>query len=637
MKWEVRTMRSGTSFFDWTVFKKTVCRFWPLWGAYFTIWLLTLPLNGLIMLRMDSGFGYMVNFAADHVPSAAGDECLTLAVIFGAMAAMAVFSHLYNARSANLFGSLPIRREGLFATHYLAGLSFLIVPNAVIFLLTLAVEAAGGIVFWQGLLFWLAVSCGECLFFYSLAVFCAMFTGHILALPTFYGILNGIAAGITVLVQLVLQAFYYGYYGYGMPELVVWLTPVVQLGQRVMADAIASSVPKAELSPEELARVAQWGGIWVTDKRYVILNGLGTVGIYAAAALALTVCAFFVYRARRLESAGDVVAVNPMKPVFKYGVAFCAGLALGIGTTVVTGGGEITLFIAIMVWGVIGCFIAQMLLDKSFKVFHKWKGAAAVAVVLAVLSLIVEFDLTGFETRIPDPASVSSVYVNGINAIYLGDSADWLRGDITDPEVIKLITVLHREAVEQRDEERQTQAMQGGVRTSLDLEYTLSEGGSFSRRYFLWVNPDEAGQEGTAAWALQQIYNNRELYWQVYGFDSLEERLNTPGWRLDQVRYQYYDYEEEYRGETKYYYSGDAQALYEAVKEDFFAGRIGVRTLSEGNSQSYERGYERDVSFVVANEDGYQWEVTIFVQDTASSALAVLEELAEFVDQAGQR
>ena len=633
MKWEVRTMRSGTSFFDWTVFKKTICRFWPLWGAYFAIWLVSLPLSGLMMLRMEANAypgvtgGYMENFAFRQVPGTVGDECLTLAVIFGVLCAMAVFSHLYNARSANLFGSLPIKREGLFITHYLAGLCFLIVPNAVIFLLCLLVELAGGAVCWQGLLFWLAAGCGECFLFYSMAVFCAMFTGHILALPAFYGILNGLAAGITVLVQLVLAAFYYGYYDYGIPDLVVWLTPAEQLSERVFS--AWNWVPTAQMTG-----VIEESGL---TERVLETHGLGTVGIYALAAVALTAAAFFLYRARRLESAGDVVAVNPMKPVFKYGVAFCAGLALGVGTTAVTGGGEITLIIAIVAWGVIGYFIAQMLLDKSFKVFRKWKGAAVVAAVLVALSLTVKLDLTGFETRIPDPASVSSVFVNGLNVVYLGDDGDRTQKDITDPEVIKLVTILHREAVAQRDEERQTQAMLGGVHTSLSLEYTLSEGGSFNRRYSLWVNPDEVNREGTAAWALQQIYNNKELYWRVYGFDVLEERLGTPGWRLDQARYEYYDYEKEYMDDpARYYYSGDAQALYQAVKEDFFAGRIGVRALSGYDGDS-GRSYERDIRFEMASEDGYSWSVTIFVQDTASSTPAVLEELAEYAvtDAAG--
>jgi len=141
------------------------------------------------------------------------------------------------ARSANFFGSLPVRREGLFATHYLAGLAFLVVPNAAIFLLTLLIEAIGGTVLLPGLGFWLAVACGECFFFYSLAVFCGMFTGHILALPAFYAVINFLVIGVTELLSVVFRAFYHGFSGFadGVHEVVKWFTPVVRLEERVRA------------------------------------------------------------------------------------------------------------------------------------------------------------------------------------------------------------------------------------------------------------------------------------------------------------------------------------------------------------------------------------------------------------------
>ncbi len=626
MNWEVRTMRSGTSFFDKTIFKKTILRFWPLWGAYLVIWLIALPLNGVMLLRMDAydlnGYsgGYVRDFAYNRVPQTAEEFGLTMAVVFGVLCAMAVFSHLYNARPANFFGALPVRREGLFLTHYLAGLSFLLVPNVVIFLLTLLVEAAGAAVFWPGLLFWLAVTCGESFFFYSLAVFCAMFTGHILALPVFYGIVNALVAAVFTLMEVVFHAFYYGFSGFteGAGMVVKWLTPVVQLEEKV--SAFWHWV-------DEAAQVS--GG-----ERVLELQGLGTVGVYAAAALALTVGAFFLYRARRLESAGDVVSVRPMRPVFKYGVALCAGLAFGMATVMFTGGGEIMLMIAIVVWGLIGYFAAQMLLDKSFKVFGKWKGAVAVAAVFAALFLVVGFDLTGFETRVPGPDSVASVEVYGFHAVYLGDSGDSFGQELDDPELLKLVNLLHKEAVAQRDEERQTQAQLGGVSTQLMLDYHLKGGGTLSRRYSLWINPDEADQEGTAAWAIQQFYDNHELYWEVYGFAQLEEAM-AGGVRLDRVELHRYD-EETGMKTDGYLYAGDARALLAAVKEDFFAGRIGVRRVDD--EARWHGGPEEDsLEFCSgdAPEGGY-YTVQIALQDTASSTRAALEGMADRIEGDGQ-
>ena len=608
-------MRSGTSFFDWTTFKKTVTRFWPLWGAYFAIWLLEMPLNGLMRIQpheLQGSGSLMGSFAIDQVPNMAANGGLVSAVVFGVLSAMAVFSHLYNARSANFFGALPVKREGLFLTHYLAGLSFFIVPNAVIFLLTLLVEAVGGFVCAPALLFWLAVCCGEGFLFYSMAVFCAMFTGHILALPVFYGILNGIVAGVMTLLEIVLQAFYHGFTSYpdGVHTAMKWLTPVVQLGEAVSYNSYAD---------------IEAGG------RVVELFGWSTVGIYALAGLVLSGAAFFLYRARRLESAGDVVAVKAMRPVFRYGVALCAGLAFGMGTLFVIGGGEAVLMIAIVVWGVIGSFAAQMLLDKSFRVFHKWKGAAAVTAVFVVMFLVVGFDLTGFETRIPDPASVQSVNVSGVDAVHLQDEGDRLEVETADPEIIRLLSILHKEAVAQRDEERQTQAQRDGVSIYLSLDYTLQGGGRLSRSYSLWLKPSEVEQEGTAAWAVQQLYNNRELYWEAYGFAKLEECLDA-GFRLETADHGKYD---EDRGDYGYsqdrFYGQDAAALLAAVKEDFFAGRIGVRRVDDEDHWYYGNRMD-DLSFYaeLSTDGSYRhWSVEIALQDTASSTLAALEEMAD--------
>ena len=66
------------------------------------------------------------------------------ALVFGILSAMAVFSYLYNSRSVGLFHALPVRREGLFLTNYLSGLSFMLLPSLVVFFCTLLAELAKG-------------------------------------------------------------------------------------------------------------------------------------------------------------------------------------------------------------------------------------------------------------------------------------------------------------------------------------------------------------------------------------------------------------------------------------------------------------------------------------------------------------
>ena len=125
------------------------------------------------------------------------------------LCAMAVFSYLYASRSVGMLHALPLRREGLFLTNYLSGLLFLLLPNLAVFLLALAAEVFAGTVVFSSLFTWLVVVSLFGLFFYSFAVFCAMFTGHLLALPVFYGVLNCLAAIISTLMDSVLYPVSY--------------------------------------------------------------------------------------------------------------------------------------------------------------------------------------------------------------------------------------------------------------------------------------------------------------------------------------------------------------------------------------------------------------------------------------------
>ena len=173
------------------------------------------------------------------------------------------------------------------------------------------------------------------------------------------------------------------------------------------------------------------------------------------------------------------------------------------------------------------------------------------------------------------------------------------------------------------------------------MTYHLKNGGTLSRQYhWIWVRPDEVNQEGTASWAVQQLYNNRELCWRMYGFDQLEDHL-AQGGRLNYVEYTDYD---DYDRTDAVYYGGDAETLFAAVKEDFFAGRIGVRRVTAGDKWgdrwSDDNSSDRYLYFnaVRPEGDGYgssYYNVRIAVSDTATSTRAALEELTPAAVESG--
>ena len=98
-------MRSATSYCNGTLYRKTLARFWPLWGLYSLIWLFVLPLN--LLTTYFNSYHNMVPNASRYLSlrSIAWDIPYVLewgmmtAAFFAILSAMAVFGYLYSSRS----------------------------------------------------------------------------------------------------------------------------------------------------------------------------------------------------------------------------------------------------------------------------------------------------------------------------------------------------------------------------------------------------------------------------------------------------------------------------------------------------------------------------------------------------------
>lgn len=607
-------MRSGTSFFDLTIYRKTVNRFWPLWAANLVIWLFLLPLNGLI--DMDRTLRFALN-----VGDWATDFGIIFALLFSLPVAMAVCSHMYNNRSANFMGALPCRREGQFLSTYAAGLTILMGPNLLIFLLTLLVELAGGYVVWSALLFWLGAMCAMEFFFFSFAVCLGQFGGHILALPVFYGVFNAIVVALYSLLQWVLNVYYFGYAGIGgiWEALSMWCTPVAMFYQM---DIDMTSVGAEILTDIE--------GFWIC-------------GVYAIVAVVLTVCALLLYRRRHLETAGDIVAVKVMRPVFKYGVAICVGLFFGFLMEQMFGLTEVGMLIWMVVWGVIGYFVAQMLLDKSIRVFKKWKGAIAVTAVFLALFAVVSFDLTGYESKVPSADEVASVQFSGLAGGPYDDGRSVSQMVLTDPAEIEKVVTLHHAIVEAGPDGGED-VVNDHPYVTFNVAYTMEDGSRLVRRYSVPM--------GDKALSIaQSIRDLPEVRRHAYRLDELEGYLAAGG-TLAHVDY----YWDSVAGDAgAFNFSGEAaQRIWDAVMTDFENGLIGVHTVGDNSdylANKLEFKFRKPANapvYVVeteevpdvpgvdvepyepADENGYTYTYRSFsVLSQSSATLEVLEELIE--------
>ncbi len=426
--------------FSLTLLRKNMGRFWPLWALYALCLFFSLPmriidLNARGVLTYDetlfSSFD-MVERAIERVRWQL-ESCHTNAAIwavafgacFGLALAMCLFSYLMNHRSCQLLHALPLRREGIFITNYVTALGFFAIPQLLCFLLSLALEGPAGMLGLSalGLLRWLGVSLLSGMFFFSLATFCAMFTGHILALPVFYGILNVLVTGVGYLVDSALDQLLVGYtFGtVSTQPFFGWCTPAYHI----------------------IANVGRWD-LWgfLTILGYTLLVGG-----------ALTGAALWVYRARKLERAGDIVTVGWVRPIFRYGVGVCTGMLLGLMLYAEFFGrsGEWTYIALTVVFAVVGAFVGQMFLQKTVRVLRSgWKGSLALGLVALVLLSGARLDLFGYQHWTPDPAQVERVAIRGVSSTP-HDGGNFLNYTTDDPEEIAAVVAIHAAMVKDID------------------------------------------------------------------------------------------------------------------------------------------------------------------------------------------
>lgn len=386
-----------------TLFRKNLTRFWPLWAAYGAFWIIAVPVLQYMQLYGQAARLYTPS-AAQRTADATRqmlEAGAGLSVIVGAVAgclfAMVLFSYLYSARSVGMMHSFPIRREGLFLTNYLSGAAVFLATDAVVVLLTAAIQGPAGALDWGNLGAFFLSNGGTMLFFYSFAVFCAMFTGQILALPAFYAIFNILIMAVNQLIQSFARAFIYGYDS-GSSAWMVWLTPAWKLYRTL------------KLDQTNRGALAQFR-----------LRGLSAVGIYAAAGLVFAAAALLVYQHRRSETAGDTVSVRCMRPVFRWSVALCTAFGLGqaLYFLVFRSGSDSNhaslpeMMLCIIFCGLLGYYAAEMLLKKTFRVFrNSWRGAVILTALLLAVGIGTARDVLGVASRIPAVSRIASVDFN---------------------------------------------------------------------------------------------------------------------------------------------------------------------------------------------------------------------------------
>ena len=269
MSWEVLTMKCRTSSSDLAILKKDLTRFAPVW----------LSLCAILGLMYTS-------FRGDEYLN---EEFYSLATHYAILLAIVVFGYLCDSVECSMVHSLPIRRGRLFWLHCLSASIMYLVPYAVFVLATREICS-------QTVTYRFLYYAADFFLQFPIALLCLMVTGRKLG---------------AVLLYIFVQAFG-GICGIVMEILYMPNLPGLT-----------------------------WNSIWLPESPATIVyyhtefyrqNGLMErellfLGAVLAASMLMFGAALLMYRRRRLEHAGDLLAVTWLNPVFAVCSAF-AGICV---------------------------------------------------------------------------------------------------------------------------------------------------------------------------------------------------------------------------------------------------------------------------------------------------------------------
>lgn len=610
-------MTSKISCFDGALFRRALKKTAPVWSL-FALYELLLPFG--LLSNAQHFDRYSMEFACYQTRSileTGVTGASVVACIYGGILAWALFSWLFRANSAYFHAALPIRRETLFLTNYLTGLLLCAVPALLSALGTglfgllaadrASISAVAGSVLLPALQAAGATLLGFVCFF-SFGVLVCTVIGQTAAVLIVYTIANFAAYVLASIVQLLLCAFVYG-----MPRsqtdaltrIAIRMSPVLGLmdgGFRVKTD---------------YALLASTGYYVDTDPRLV---GWVYLGLLAAVGVLFAVCAFFLLKTREMERSGDVIAVGWLRPVALY--VFTIGCALVLGELMLTLFPSSTsnnfwyVLLFLILGAFIGYFFAQMLLQKTIRVFKTgWLGYGACCLVLILAFGTAKFDLFGYSCRLPARAEIAAAGLT----VSQYDSSTYTTDDAA---FISDVLALHTALVEEKSaQEARRSALTLGtdMTQAFYITYRMTDGSVLQRYYDIVYTDAELEQPDSLIARFESLYNSPTGVRVRTGFDKPYTQENILGCTVTYNS----------TGQSTILAAQDAWKLYTACVQDIDNGRLGAEDVRFNAKEAMKDSDFTPLwlQFTVETGRGTQTLYVDAIPLTASSTVAALTGL----------
>lgn len=558
-------MKSKTSFFNKGIFWKNVTLYWPLWGLYTLLLFICVP--GVMWVASNS-WDYTGQLSEKQILDIVGSLPTMLYTIIIACMALctgcALFSYLFQVKTANMIHSLPVDRNELFGTNVISGLVFLMVPQLVTFAVSVLYCLNRGISHLEYLVAWLFISMITSFVAYSIVTFCSFLTGQMITMIGFVILMNIISFVISGLINYIYYIFAFGFSGTSISQdLVEWCSPLVSF--------LGLSVRPAYDYENQL-----YEGMNVVGKDVMLVYSIIAIGLYFLS--------WVLYKKRHIEHTGDLLTISFLKPVFRWGVGLFA--ALGVTPTIYYIFEEIdknipfAMFVVLfIIIGMLGYWVADMLIKKTFKVFKKTYSLkwGIYSVFLGVTCVGMYLSTIAYENAIPSKEQVAYAKIS------------YGYGCKFEKEELDKVFAIHQAIMEHKDLfENMAQSYHYSHGYDFVSIYYFAQDGSVltGRDYRIPYN-----EEGTSIFKTIWEYEKEPKHLLTYLFNEQYERITTFG--TGNLEYRKNDKEdtENLEYETIEFDSNAAKVLYEAVIADAYAG-----TLYEHNSYWRQELYEQEMA-----------------------------------------
>ncbi len=452
-------MPSERTFFNKAVYKRALSRFWILGAAYAVALCFLTLMCGRFFYNSEAAD--MAGYVSYSILSNLTRREIIAAGIAAVVMAIAVHSWMFRKTSAAYIAALPVTREALLISGMLAALTLLILPCLFAMLVSLLLYGGAGPLYVSSLLCSAAAVVLMNIAFFGLASFCTVFTGNAAVLSALYAAALYGFVGIEAVIRYIAEFLLFGVRGTGW-ELAV-LSPVYYFSNNYVG-SYSQMLPLS--------------------------------AIYAAAGVILAGIAVIFFRTRRMEAAGEIVAVPVLRPIFRWGLAAAGSFGMAVLTlkTVFGAGSNIfgsyigegsvgtpakvaILLLAMIFGAAVGWFGAEALMRKTLRVFDRhWKGLGVFCALLCALVIGGELDMFGVERYQPKADEIGYAEVYGWG--------EYTPKRIMQPENIEALLSLQKDIVANK---KAYESQRGFNTFPLTIQYYDTNGKLLARRVYAYI------------------------------------------------------------------------------------------------------------------------------------------------------